>query len=81
MIVNDSNVGLLSPMIEKNKKVYLPLSKMGLVYDIEMEYSEENKRAIADSLSKSKNQALALRKFKLKEKPSIFSKKIEKIIQ
>ena len=79
MVVNDSNVQLKSPMIEKSKTVYLPLSEMGIVYDLEFEYSASNKRVIADSVSKEKSRALALKKFKLKEKPSMFSKKTEKI--
>ena len=81
MVVNDSNVELKSPMIEKNKDVYLPLSEMGIVYDLEFEYSESNKTVIADSVSKEKSQALAIKKFRLKDKPSIFSKKTEKIQQ
>lgn len=81
MVVNDSNVALKSPMIEKDKTVYLPLSEMGIVYDLEFEYSEKNKCVIADSISKEKSKALALKKFKLKEKPSIFSSKTEKIEQ
>ena len=79
MLVNDSNVELKSPMIEKEKKVYLPLSDMGIVYDLEIEYSKNSKRVIADSVSRSKKRALALKNLKLKEKPGIFSKKIEKI--
>lgn len=39
MLVNDSNVELKSQMIEKNKVVYLPLSEMGIVYDLEFSYS------------------------------------------
>lgn len=81
MVVNDSNVELKSPMIEKNKVVYLPLTEMGIIYDLEFEYSESNKMVIADSLSKEKSQAVALKKFRLKDKPSIFSKKTEKIQQ
>ena len=79
MLVNDSNVELKSPMIEKNKKVYLPFSNMGIVYDLEFEYSEPNKRVIADSVSKEKSKALSLGKYRLKEKPSMFSKKTDKL--
>ena len=81
MLVNDSNVELKSPMLEKNKIVYLPLSEMGIVYDLEFEYSKNTKKVIADSVSKEKSRALTLKKLKLKEKPSIFSKKTEKIEQ
>ena len=79
MTVNDSNVELKSPMIEKNKKVYLPITEMGIVYDLEFEYSEKSKKIIADSVSKEKSKALALKKFYLKQKPKLFSKKIGKI--
>ena len=79
MLVNDSNVELKSPMIEKGKTIYIPVSEMGIVYDLEFEYSAEDKRLIADSISKEKRRALALKKFKLKERPGIFSKKTEKI--
>lgn len=81
MVVNDSNVELKSPMIEKNKKVYIPVSEMGIVYDLEFEYSEESKRVIADSVSKEKKKAITLKKMNVKEKASIFSNKIEKIEQ
>lgn len=81
MVVNDSNVELKSPLIEKEKNVYLPISEMGIVYDLEFEYSKENNMVIADSLSKEKKQALTLKKMNLKEKPNMFSGKIEKLEQ
>lgn len=79
MVLNDSNAELKNPMIEKDKVVYLPFSEMGIVYDLEFEYSNENKRLIADSLSKEKKKAISLKDFKLKQKPGIFATKIEKI--
>lgn len=79
MVVNDSNVELSSPMIEKNDKVYLPFSEMGIVYDLEFEYSESSKRLIADSVSKEKKTALTLKKVTLKNNPSLFASKVEKI--
>ena len=79
MQVNDSNVELKSPMIEKNKIVYLPLSEMGIIYDIEIEYSKNRKIVMVDSISKEKSRALSLRNFCLREKTGIFSKKLEKI--
>jgi hypothetical protein len=81
MVVNDSNVELKKPMIEKDKIVYLPFSEMGIVYDLEFEYSSENKRLIADSLSKEKKRVITLKNFGLKTKPSLFASKVEKIAQ
>ena len=79
MVLNDSNAELKNPMIEKENVVYLPFSEMGIVYDLEFEYSNNNKRLIADSLSKEKKKAISLKDFKLKEKPSLFAGKVEKI--
>lgn len=81
MVVNDSNVELKSPMVEKNKIIYLPISEMGIVYDLEFEYANSTKIVIADSVSKEKKQTLILKNVSLKEKASILSKKIEKLSQ
>lgn len=81
MVVNDSNVELKSPMVEKNKIIYLPISEMGIVYDLEFEYTDSTKTVIADSVSKEKKQTLILKNVNLKEKPTLFSKKIEKLLQ
>lgn len=79
MVVNDSNAELAGPMIEKNDKVYLPFSEMGIVYDLEFEYSENSKKLIVDSINKEKKQALTLKRYNMKDKPNIFSKTIEKV--
>lgn len=79
MVVNDSNAELSEPMIEKNGKVYLPFSQMGIVYDLEFEYSESSKKLIADSISKEKRTALTLKTYNLKDKPNIFAGTIEKV--
>lgn len=81
MVVNDSNCELEAPMIEKNDKVYLPFSEMGIVYDLEFEYSQENKRLIADSLSKEKKTAITLKNVNLKKNSNIFSRNIQKVAQ
>ena len=84
MIVNDSNVEINGSLKEFNKKVYLPFSEMGSIYDLELEYIDSNydnkamqQKLIADSFFKEKIQALITKKIKLKEKPKLFSKKIE----
>lgn len=81
MTLNDSSVELKGTLLEKDKKVYLPISEMGIVYDLEFEYSEEGKMFIADSVSKEKKQSITLKKVAVKEKPNIFSKKVEKLEQ
>ena len=41
MVLNDSNVELKGCLTEKENTVYLPLSDMGIIYDVDVEYSSE----------------------------------------
>lgn len=79
MVLNDSNVELKGCLTEKDGVIYLPLTDLGIVYDLEIEYSEEYNRVILSSTQEEKKQAISLKKATLKEKPSMFSKKIEKL--
>ena len=79
MVLNDSNVELKGCLTEKDGVIYLPLTDLGIVYDLEIEYSEEYNRVILSSTQEEKKQAITLKKATLKEKPSMFSKKIEKL--
>ena len=79
MLVNDSNVELKGKMQEINGKVYLPITDLEIVYDIETVYSEKSNRVIIDSISKKKVKGVINKKVSLKEKKKLFSKKIEKI--
>lgn len=79
MVLNDSNVELKGCLTEKDGAIYLPLTDLGIVYDLEIEYSEEYNRVILSSTQEEKKQAITLKKATLKEKPSMFSKKIEKL--
>lgn len=79
MVVNDSNVEIQGSLVEKSNEVYLPISEMGIVYDLEFEYAEETNIVIADSTSNAKSQALLIKNTSLKEKNSIFSNKIKKL--
>ena len=79
MVLNDSNIELKGSLTEKSGVVYLPLTDLGIVYDFELEYSDEYNRVILSSTQEEKKQAITLKKTSLKEKPSMFSKKIEKL--
>lgn len=79
MVLNDSNVELKGCLTEKDGVIYLPLTDLGIIYDLEIEYSEEYNRVILSSTQEEKKQAITLKKATLKEKPSMFSKKIEKL--
>ena len=79
MLVNDSNVELKGTLQEINGKIYLPITDLEIVYDIEIEYSEKSNRIIIDSISKQKIQAIINKNVKVKNKKGLFSKKIEKL--
>lgn len=80
MIVNDSNVSLEGTLQEKNESIYLPMYDLEIVYDIEIEYSEENNRIIIDSTSKAKTEAEIAKSVKVKNKKGWFKSTVEKVI-
>ena len=79
MVLNDSNVELKGTLTEKDGTVYLPLTDLGIVYDLEIEYSQDYNRTILSSTKEEKKQAISLKKANVYEKPNSFSKKLEKI--
>lgn len=79
MLVNDSNIELKGILQEINGKIYIPITDLEIVYDIETEYSEKSNRIIIDSISKQKVQATINKKIKVKAKKGLFRKKIEKL--
>jgi spore germination protein YaaH len=66
-------------LTEKNNTVYLPINDLDILYDLEIEYSEEYNRAIFSSTTEEKKQSITLKNAYVYEKPSKFSKKIEKL--
>lgn len=77
MVLNDSNVELKGCLTEKDNTVYLPLTDLGIVYDVEIEYSDEYNRVILSSTQEEKKQSITLKKANVYEKPTSFSKKVE----
>ena len=79
MVVNDSNVSLSTSVKEVNDVVYVPINDMGIVYDIEINYSDVENVIMLDSISKEKKEATVLKKTKVKEEKGFFEKTIEKL--
>ena len=79
MVVNDSNVSLSTSVKEVNDVVYVPINDMGIVYDIEINYSNVENVIMLDSISKEKKEATVLKKTKVKEEKGFFEKTIEKL--
>ena len=79
-LINDQNVELKGKLKEINDTIYLPLTDLESVYDIDLEFSKESNRIIMDSTQKKKVEATVLKRANLKNKKGLFSKKIEKLI-
>ena len=79
MQVNDSETQIQGVLREIDSKIYLPITDLEIVYDIEIEFSEQNNVIIIDSLAKYKSQVIALDDAKLKMRKSFFSPTIEKV--
>lgn len=79
-LINDQNVELKGKLKEINDTIYLPLTDLESVYDIDLEFSKESNRIIMDSTQKKKIEATVLKRANLENKKGLFSKKIEKLI-
>lgn len=79
MVVNDSNINLSAEVKEFNNTVYVPITDMELVYDIEVSYSEKENILMLDSIDKEKKEAEVIKKTKVKEDKGLFKKTLEKI--
>ena len=79
-LINDQNVELKGKLKEINDTIYLPLTDLESVYDIDLEFSKESNRIIMDSTQKKKVEATVLKRANLENKKGLFSKKIEKLI-
>lgn len=80
-VIDDENIKLNGKLQEIDKRIYLPIKDLQKVYDIELEYAEENNRIIIDSLLKEKREGYISKKTKIHEKKGIFDgKTLENLI-
>ena len=63
-----------------NNQIYIPITDLEVVYDIDLEYSKNSNRIIMDSTTNKKVEASVIKKTKVKSKKGLFGKKIEKLI-
>lgn len=76
MVVNNSIVSMLDSIIRINDDIYLPISDMTIVYNIDIEYIESTNRVIIDELNKGMIKATVSEKTDIKFKPRGLSKDI-----
>ena len=78
--INDETIELKGKLHEIDDKIYIPLTDLADVYDLEIIYSQKSNRIIMDSTLKSKKEASIIKKTKVESKKGLFGKKIDKLI-
>ena len=78
--INDETIELKGLLHEVDDKIYVPLTDLADVYDLEIIYSQKSNRIIIDSTLKSKKEASITKKTKIESKKGLFGKKIDKLI-
>lgn len=76
MIVNNSEVSMLDSIIRINNNIYLPISDMSIVYNINIKYIEDTNKVIIDKLDQGMIKAKVSEETTVKYKPRSLSKNI-----
>ena len=81
MYVNSSKVEIAGAAIKKEESFYLPFSEMKDVFNLDINYIQETKTLVIDSLDRGQKKGNASKDISIKFKPTIFSKTIDKVNQ
>lgn len=76
MIINDSNQPIIDSVVKINSNIYLPVSDMAMVYNIDVKYVESTNRIIIDNLDKGMIKATVTEETDIKFKPRGLSKNV-----
>ena len=76
MSINNAEQGMIDAIIKINDKLYLPISDMTIVYNINVQYVPSTKTVIIENLSKGIVKAVVSEKTDIKFKPRALSKNI-----
>ncbi len=80
-LMDDENVELKGKFKEEKGLIYIPITDLAKVYDLEIEYAENNNRIIMDSTLKEKKVATIIKRGNVNEKKGFFNgKKLESLI-
>lgn len=77
--INGAKKEIFATVVEKNDVIYLPISEMSDVYNVEIKYNEEDNVVTMDSLSKELIKADIIKNTSVKSQPKFLSRKLEKI--
>lgn len=79
IIVNDTKLDILSGAENKEGQIYIPLSLMSNVYNMEMKYNKDKKVLIMDSLDRELIKQDCVKNSNVRYKNTIFSRTVDKI--
>ena len=77
--INGSNKKIYAHAIKKDGVIYLPVSEMKDVYDVEIENIQDNKVVTMDSLEKEKEGAIVSSSTSVKSSTNFISKTVDRI--
>ena len=81
MIVNNSEVSMLDSIIRISDNIYLPISDMSIVYNINISYVENTNKVIIDKLDQGMIKAKVSEESNIKYKPRALSKNVGTVKQ
>lgn len=79
MSVNGSRVKIYGMATKKDGNFYLPFSELNDVYNVEVKYIKESNILTIDSLDRKQEKANASKDIRVKYKPTVFSKTVDKV--
>ena len=77
--INGSNKNIYAHAIKKEDTIYLPISEMEDVYDVEIEYMESSKVLTMDSCNKEQIKALVSKSVAVKSSTNFIAKTIDRV--
>lgn len=78
--INDETIELKGTLKQIDGKIYMPLTDLQVVYDLEIRYSKKSNRIIIDDTNSKKIEAKILKITNVKNKKGLFSSTLEKLI-
>ena len=79
IIINGSEKNIYAHAIEKDGQIYLPISEMQDVYDVEINNIEKSKVVTIDSLNREQKKAVAAKNLSVKSSTKFLNKTVDKV--
>lgn len=77
--INGSEKQINATLKQENNTIYLPMTELSDVYNVEIEYKEGTNIVTMDSLDKGQTKAYAAKDISIKEKPAFFTRGLETV--